>query len=178
MKNEILINDSVSIISLILSALSFIVAVLSSRQTNKNSRESNCIARNNAKLQERIVALEEAREEDRKNQSKAKLVLSVRRKPVLLSSSITIQERFLRIENNGLAEARKVNVLIDGQPLVGHPSISHLSSETNYGQNCIAAQSYIEYQVRRELFERDKKKVSVSWEDDISPGSITATLDF
>lgn len=179
MKTEILISDLVSIASLLLSLSSCIVSGLSFRQTDKNSRESNRIATANVELQKRIVDLEEAREEDRKNQSKAKLVLSVRREPrVLFNGSVTTQERFLRIENNGLAEARKVNVLINGQALVGHPSISHRSSEKNYGKNCIAAQSHIEYHVHRESSETGKKEVSVSWEDDISPGSSKAILVF
>lgn len=150
-------NDIIAIFALIVSRISLY-------KSNQNTRESNRISRDN-KIQERILDIEQARETDRINQSsKAKLVTKI----------IGDDPRYLRIENLGLAGARKVEVLTNEKPLLEHPRINKYSfPKIDY----ISPDHHIDYS----LFKSQgatTQEVCVSWEDDAGSNSIRATLNF
>ena len=73
----------------------------------------------NHKLQGRIVALEEAREKDRlAEKQKAYLTAKIEiEKPSLSGTSRMYSKSYLLVENEGAAEARNIQLILDNKPV-------------------------------------------------------------
>lgn len=127
------------------------VAVWAAIQSRGASREAN-------DLQERLVALESARERDRLAAAKrARVVAFVR----TIGRSTKL---FLR--NEGEGPARAIQVFFDGQPMSEHPvAVSGDSPPTALG-----SQGEVNVLIAPTHGTPIRALVTVAWEDDSGPG--------
>ncbi len=113
------------------------------------------------KLGKRMLALEEAREKDRRlAKQKAEL-------------SATLDRDRLHIENNGPSEAREVTVLLDGQPVLQHPAVVQRQKEVRQ----LGPGSCCHYFLGISSQTAAPRRIEITWSDDSGePGLYRTTL--
>lgn len=140
---------SIELASLIISAISVLVAILAWRKSSS--------------VQLRLLEIEEAREQDREiagNQALLRARLSKRRKP-----------KKLFIKNQGKAQARNVEVLVDHQSVVSHPAVKSNQTE----RRTIGPTAVVVYHLKRN--EDRPKRIHITWVDDSGePGLFESDL--
>lgn len=151
----------ISIIAVVISAIAIGVSIWTHNR--------------NHKLQARIVALEEAREKDRlAEKQKANLIAKIIKEALPRSGSIKIDTNYyLQIENKGSSEARDVKVVLDGKPLLEHPTIlKNIKEITQVGPN-----TDFRYLLVLSTQGRPPSNIEITWEDDSGePGKYSTTL--
>lgn len=131
----------------------------------------------NHKLQARIVALEEAREKDRlAEKKKANLTAKITKEELRRSSTSRIYWQYhLVVENKGLSEARDIEIILAGKPILEHPAIPQGTDEiTRVGPN-----SSIQYLLAPSMGNYPPFDIEITWEDDsgeVGEYSTTLTL--
>lgn len=157
------------VITWIISGLSLVVAIIAicvSIWTHKRSH----------KLQARIVALEEAREKDRlAEKQKANLTAHITKEEISRTRTSRIYTKYyLVIENKGLSEARNVELLLAGKPVLEHSAIQNSQKDEI---RHIGAQSSIKYEFSNGFMRELPLKTEITWEDDSGePGKYSTTL--
>jgi len=142
-------SELVSIISLGISFVALAVAVWSHARQHK--------------LGKRMLALEEARERDRR---------LAKRKAELVA---TLDRNRLYIENKGQSEAREIAVLLDGQPVLQHPAVIQRQEEVRQ----VAPGSHFAYMLGVSFDTPPPGRIEISWSDDYGePGMYRTTLTF
>lgn len=123
------------------------------------------------RFQTRLVVIEEAREDDRViEKQRAQLVGRLIRDRV----DGSLSER-LAIEDRGSAQAREIQILLDGVPLPEHeaflfkddPVHSKLGPHTPY-----------EYRLGTHMGMEDPKRLTIIWEDDAGGGKFDSPVSF
>lgn len=140
---------SIELTSLIISAISVLVAILAWRKSSS--------------VQLRLLEIEEAREQDREivgNQALLRARLNRRRRPTRLF-----------IKNRGRAQARNVEVLVDHQSVVSHPAVKSNQTE----RRTIGQKAEVVYHLKRK--ENRPKRIHITWVDDSGePGLFESDL--
>ena len=126
------------------------------------------------RLQERMVALEDAREKDRiVAMGKALLTAHVVSEVIAHRRTGSALRHFLRIDNKGPAEARDIKVLLDGKPIMEHPAVVQRQEEVLQ----IGPKSHFDYLLALSLQANAPRQAEMSWSDDSGePGSYRTTL--
>ena len=150
-------QNAIAVIAAIVSALAALASIRAARKS---------IA-----AQNRMLQIEEARERDRVLQfKKANLIASLIREP----GSRTIRD-LLRIENTGDAEARDLNVILDGHPVLEHPAMPRGQDEVRQ----VGPRSHFQYLIAVSFQTKAPSDVRITWSDDSGePGSYRTTLTF
>ena len=135
--------------SLIISAISVLVAILAWRKSSS--------------VQVRLLEIEEEREQDRKTAGTQALLrarLSRGRRP-----------RKLFIKNKNRAQARNVEVLVDDKSVGSHPAVKRNQTE----RHTIGPTAEVVYHLKRE--EDRPKRIRITWVDDSGePGLFESDL--
>ena len=100
-------TDAASWTGVGIAAGSLVVAIIAIVKSGRAQRQANA-------AQQRIVAIEEQREQDRRSES-----TQARLTPELRETSPNTYRLYL--VNHGAAEARNIRVELDGKPLAAHP---------------------------------------------------------
>ena len=151
----------ISIIAAVISAIAIVVSIWTHNR--------------NHKLQARIVALEEAREKDRlAEKNKANLTAEITTKESPRSGSIRIDRKcYLKIENKGLSEARKIELVLDDKAVMEHPAILKTQSEIKQ----VGPESSFRYELAVTGSPNVPSHAEMTWEDDSAePGEYSTTL--
>ncbi len=116
----------------------------------------------------RIGQIEAARERDRlRERSQAKLSAAL----VPSASGYA-----LAISNKGNAEARNIDVTLDGQPVMEHPTVGPMA-ELNSPVGLLGPGSSFRYNLLRTIGEPLPRMIEIKWEDDSNePGYYRTTL--
>jgi len=145
----------------LLSVIAIIVSILAFRKS--------------LKTQNRLVDIEEVREKDRlAEKNKANLTAKIIKEALPRSGSIKIDTNYyLQIENKGSSEARDVKVVLDGKPLLEHPTIlKNIEEITQVGPN-----TDFRYLLVLSMQGRPPSNIEIEWEDDSGePGNYSTTL--
>ena len=112
------VSDIIASVSVLIAGLALWRSWRAGRAASKATRDAN-------ELQERMVALEEAREKDRLTaKGTAILTAKIIAEQIAQRRSGRIDRHLLRVENTGAATAREVTILLDGKPVMEHPAVS------------------------------------------------------
>ena len=125
-------------------------------------------------LQARMVALEEAREKDRLlEQTKARLTAQLESEVLAQRRHESPRRHFLRIENKGLSEARDIDVVLDGNPVLEHPAVPRGQPEVRQ----VGSLSGFNYLLAPPFKNPFPRVAEITWSDDSGePGSYRTTL--
>lgn len=129
----------------------------------------------NHKLQNRIVALEEAREKDRlAEKNKANLIAEITKEELRRSGTSRIYRKcYLQIENKGLSEARNIDLVLDNKSVMEHPGILKTQSEVKQ----VGSESSFRYELSVTGGQNIPSRVEITWEDDSDElGKYSTTL--
>jgi len=149
-------NFSASILSLLALAVSIVALVIS------------------RKNQKRLVEIEEAREHDRlRLLRKANLIAQIKREVLITRHQQSVNQYFLCVDNTGNAEARDIVILLDGKPLLEHPTILDNTKEIRQ----VGPNSHFQYLLALNMQAHSPSDVKITWSDDSEePGSYQTTL--
>ena len=140
-------NGAVAITSLVTSFVALAVAVWAHLREHR--------------LGKRMLALEEAREKDRR---------LARQKADL---SATLDRDRLYIENKGLSEAQELAVFLDGQPALQHPAVVQRQEEVRQ----LGPGSCCHYLLGISFQTKAPRHIEITWADDSGePGLYRTTL--
>jgi len=113
------------------------------------------------KNQKRLVEIEEARERDRlRLMRKAHLTAEIVQE-LLTRGQRTAYQHSLRVHNTGNAEARDIAILLDGKPLLEHPTILKGTNEIRQ----LGPRSHFRYRLVLSMQARPPSEVVITWSD-------------
>ena len=143
----------------VLSAIAIVVAGLALLQASQTQRE-------NKRLQERMLWIEEARERDRLIEAKtAKLIAKIWRGTILGEPSRLV------IKNGGQSEARDIEIFINGEPIAFYGGVNYRP------MSVVPAEESFSFRVNDTGDLPDHFRVRMTWTDNSGePGLFEATL--
>jgi hypothetical protein len=155
-------------VSEIIAAVSLVVAIVLGIKHYR-------LGQRNKVLQERLLALEETREQDRvRENTEASLVADIQR------GGRSGTTWLLSIENKGRSEARDITVLLGGQPILEHPGVAPATKQgLNKEVRRLPGGSRFRYVLAPTLRCRPPWELEITWADDSGrPRSYCTTLTF
>ena len=145
---------SLNVVSLVVSVAAVVVAGAAVAVSIRSNRKASKLQGEANDLQQRLVAVEEGREQQRVDESQrahlvGRLVRTPRTPPLF----------YLRIENLGLAKATRIRVNVNGQPVSEEPSITG-PLRTELGPD-----ARHQYQIARDFETPDLSHLHIEWDD-------------
>ena len=154
------VSFAVSVAAVAVAAVAVVVSIKSNRKASTLQGEAN-------DLQERLVAVEEGREQQRVDESqRAHLVGRLVRTPR------TLPLFYLRIENLGLAKATRISVDVNGRPVSEEPSITG-PLRAELGPNACH-----QYLIARDFQTPDLSHLHIEWDDAGGGGTWDSEVTF
>ena len=158
------------IVSLVLSGIAAFVAFVAAAWAKSSSTKANRLQAEANDLQQRIVAIEEAREAERVEESqKARLVgRLIHEVSVGRAHSYT-----LRIENRGHGKASGITIELDGRPAAEHPTFPDQPILTE-----LAGLGTHQYTMHKSYAHPDPGRLRIVWEDAAGSGEWDSEVSY
>lgn len=132
----------IAVLSLIVSGVAIVIAALAHVREHR--------------LSKRMVALEESREQDRIQQKRRANVVA------RLERDSTTKVLHLVFENTGAAEARGIQILMEGKPILKHPAMARNPKEIRQ----VGSNSSFRYLMMAKPSLMPPYTLDITWSDD------------
>ena len=128
--------------------------------------------RDSLSIQAKLVAIEQSREDDRLAEQRN---ATLRAELVGEHNGRGSKSYRLRITNHGRAEARNVDVTMDGKPIMEHRAVPRNLSEIRQ----VGPGAYFQYVLALSFSCSPPFEIEITWQDDSgTPGRFRTTLSF
>ncbi len=149
----------ISIVAVVISALAVGVAIWTHVRSHR--------------LQGRIVALEETREKDRLAEKQKAYLTARLEKEIVTRGTRSTDQYYLVVENKGLAQARSIDLKVDGRGVHEHPCFEDEILEASF----LGPKSSFRYAISLTMGGPVPSRADIAWMDDsYEPGKYTTVL--